>query len=90
MKITDGVGEFDFLEKVDNSIRLKRTNKYYFQVIGQLKLAKKSHAYFIVYTLDDIFYEKIPHDEDFFMNEMLPKLEKFYYDKYCPYIAAQL
>ena len=54
-----------------------------------MKLAKKSHGYFVVYTFNDLHYEEIALDEDF-VNSMLPKLKKFYDDEYCPYIASVL
>ena len=55
-----------------------------------MRLAKKSHGYFIVYTFKDLHYEKISLDEDFFNNRMLPKLKTFFDQDYCPYVASTL
>ena len=87
----DAGKHFSFLERnEEGNLRLKRDNKYYYQVIGQLKLARRSHAYFIVYTHVDFFYEKIPMDEVFFAANMIPKLETFYNQYFCPYVASVL
>ena len=81
---------FSFLEKVEDQVRLKRTHKYYYQLVGQMKIAKKNVGYFIVYTYKDFFYEKITLDEAFFKDSMLPKLKEFYDNHYCPYVASVL
>ena len=80
----------DFLENVDGNICLKKNHKYMHQIIGQMRLAKKSHGYFVVFTFKDLHYEKISLDEDYFNNSMLPSLKFFYDNAYCPYIASQL
>ena len=82
---------FDFLEKMDDgTIRLNRKDNYYYQIVGQMKLSRKSYGYFVVYTFKDLHYEKITLDDDFFMNSMLPKLQEFYNKHYCPYVASVL
>ena len=81
---------FAFLEEVDGKMRLKRNHQYFFQIMGQMRLSKKSHGYFIVYTFEDLFYEKIDLDNELFNNVMLPKLKNFYDQEYCPYIASCL
>ena len=86
----DTLKHFSFLEEVDNTLRLKRNNKYFYQIVGQMKLSKRSYGYFVVYTFKDLHYEKITLDEDFFMNTMLPKLREFYDNEYCPYITSLL
>ena len=88
-KISPGK-DFSFLEEVDGEIHLKKNHNYYYQVIGQLKLSKRSFCYFIVYTFEDIFVEKIAMDEEFFKSNMLLKLLDFYDIHYCPYLAEIL
>ena len=82
--------DFAFLEEVDGEIHLRRCHNYYYQIMGQMKLSKRSHCYFVVYTFEDMFYEKIDLDEEFFMSNMLPKLKEFYDQYYCPYLASVL
>ena len=77
----------DFLEWNGDKMRLKRTHKYYYQVVGQMKLSKRSQAFFIVYTFKDFFYEQIVLDEEFFKN-MVTTLKDFYDQHYCPYVAS--
>ena len=81
---------FSFLERVGDQMRLKRTHKYYYQLVGEMKIAKKNVGYFIVYTYKDFFYERITLDEAFFNAEMLPKLKDFYFMHYLPYVASAL
>ncbi len=78
-----------FLCPVGTSLSLKRNHNYYYQVQGQLALAKRKFCFFVVYTFQDIFVEKIPFDLDFFSSQMLPNLTKFYEDFYRPYVASQ-
>ena len=86
----DAGGDIDFLERVGDCLRLKRNHNYYYQIIGQMKLAQKSHCYFCVYTFEDFFFEKITLDNAFFMGAMLPKLRAFFDDVYCPYVASKI
>ena len=81
---------FTFLERVGSNgpIRLKRTHNYYYQLVGQMMLSRKNVGYFVVFTHQDLFYEKIELDKDFFNNAMLPKLKDFYDNIYCPYVAS--
>ena len=80
----------DFLEKVGDQICLKKTSKYYYQVIGQMVLSQRNHGYFVVYTHKDFFYQKMSVDNKFFTYNMLAKLKNFYNKHYCPYVASKL
>ena len=95
-KISPGKN-FNFLEKVvdgghgQDHMRLKRNHKYFYQLVGQMKIAKKNIGYFIVYTYKDFFYEKVNLEEaEAIFNKMLPKLSYFYYQHYLPYVASAL
>lgn len=79
-----------FLELVDEELKLKKTDKYYYQVMGQLKIARKKYCYFVVYTVSDIHIELIQFDQDFFPKEMERKLVQFYENFYVPHVAAEL
>ena len=83
--------DFSFLEKDDQGkTTLKKNSNYYYQITGQMKLSKRNHGYFVVFTHVDLFYEKITLDEEFFTKNMLDKLKDFYYEHYCPYVASVL
>lgn len=83
---------FSFLEKKnEGEFKLSRSHRYYYQVTAEMMLSKKRTCYFIVYTLaPDIYIEKINLDEDFFMNEMLPKLHNFFEQHYLSIAAANI
>ena len=60
-------------------------------VTAEMMLARRSTCYFVVYTLaPDMYIEKISLDEDFFMNEMLPKLHDFFEQHYLPVAATDI
>lgn len=74
----------------DGQIHLKETHNYYYQIMGQLAISKKASCIFIVYTLQELYVEKIAFDSDFFFQNMLPLLTAFYKEHYCPFIASHL
>lgn len=81
----------DFLEIDDHGkAKLKRTHKYYFQIQGQLCIAKKELCYFIVYTFVNILVVEVSRDEHFFRDLMLPKLKLFYDNYYIDYIISEM
>ena len=80
----------DFLELRDGQMKLKKTNKYFYQVMGQMKIAKKKSCYFVVYSLKDMIIEQIEYEEDFFQDMMLPQLKEFYERFYVPCAAEKL
>ena len=88
-KILPGV-KFQFLEEKDGVIHLKRNHNYYYQVIGQMAIARSKLSYFIVYTHVDFFIEEIEFDSDFFELNVFPQLNYFYQYHYKPYIARQM
>ena len=81
---------FQFLEEVDGGRRLKRNHNYYYQIMGQLAIARSQLCYFIVYTHKDFFVEAIEYDSDFFEQKMFPLLNSFYQNHYKPYITQQM
>lgn len=82
--------------KKNDTSKLNPNNNYYFQVQGQMFIAKKKYCYFAVWTGDknesyerenDYFhYVRVDADKDFWEKKMLPKLIQFYYDAIEPEI----
>lgn len=69
----------------DGKFTLKRNDVYYYQVQGQLNVLKnKDYCYFVCWTPKGLAYEKIEKDTEFFNKNMLPKLQKFYFEHYLP------
>lgn len=80
---------FPFLTRdKDGDMQLKRQSKYYMQVQGQLYISKRKYCFFIVYTFEDMFVEKIRIDEDYCDLALLRKLELFYEMYFRKYIAS--
>ncbi|KAJ8964211.1 hypothetical protein NQ314_005040 [Rhamnusium bicolor] len=69
-------------------LSLKRSDKYYYQVQGELFVTGREFCYFIVWTPFGLAYEKILKDEDCW-NKMFPKLEDFYFQHLLPAILNE-
>ena len=74
----------------NNSISLRQNHNYYYQIIGQLAITKCKICYFFVYTLKDMFVERIEFDQKFFSENMLPHLKDFFENHFRPYVAKKL
>lgn len=70
------------LEIKNGELRLKENHNYYYQIQGQLNIAKREFCYFVVYVDDntDLYVEIIQKNETLWQNEMLPQLVQFYND----------
>lgn len=82
---------FPFLHKsMDGEIKLKETSNYYYQVQGQMYVCKKQVCYFVVYTHQDLFVQKVNIDIDYCEHSLIPKLTLFWEKYLRPYIARNL
>jgi hypothetical protein len=88
-EITTGK-HFPFLEIRDKELKLKLNHSYYYQVQGQMKICQKKACYFVMFTLCDIFAERIEFDTDFFDEKMSPFLQTFYDQHYLPHVVKSL
>ena len=89
-KNVDATTDFPFLEKgLDGVVRLKKSHKYYAQVMGQMGVCKKKMSYFVVHTFCDLFIQEIPFDKNYF-DTMIPKLLEFYNQHYVPFVSSKL
>ncbi|KAJ8299479.1 hypothetical protein KUTeg_023539, partial [Tegillarca granosa] len=91
-KVVQSDGCKDFcLEYVEhkNTLQLKRTHSYYFQIQGQLNVSKLPWLDFVVRTLNpyQLHVERIVRDENLW-NKMVPKLSAFYHKALLPELAA--
>ena len=84
----------DFCCSVNNgqdsrpSVELKRSHVYYIQVQGQMAITERKWCDFTVYTSKGMSIERIAFDEEFWRNEVLPKLVTFYDKCMCPSIVS--
>ena len=67
----------DFLVNVDDTIKLKRSHKYFTQVTGQMAVTGLRQTYFVVYTKKSVFVEKIQFDERHWQ-KICPSLMMFF------------
>ena len=81
---------FPFLQQDVGGVVLKKTHKYYYQIIGQLTLSHCKICHFVVFTHVNLLVLEIPHSPQFFEEKMLPYLETFYVNHYCLYVASKL
>ena len=56
------------------TMKLKRSHSYFCQVQGQMAITGRCRCDFVTYTERGINVERIHYDEDFWNNELLPKL----------------
>lgn len=82
---------FKYLMFDDNeNVVLKKSHNYYDQIQGQLYISKRKFCYFVVFTLRDLFVQKIPLDTYYCEHSLLPKLKVFFEKYYRPFIASKL
>lgn len=72
-----------YLHQVGNDIRLRKSNLYYDQIMGQLGITGLSWCDFFVYCCDDHYMERIYYDHQYFL-DMKTKLDHFYFMYYLP------
>ncbi len=70
-----------------NEYELKKNHAYYYQVQGQLHIARKRYCLFVVYTYKGIFIQKVMRDDMFRRQKMEEKLTKFYMNALLPEIV---
>lgn len=60
-----------------NQICFKKSSLYYDQIQGQLFLSNRKFCFFVVYTFQDLFVQKIYIDREYCIGCLIPKLEHF-------------
>ncbi|CAK1578234.1 unnamed protein product [Parnassius mnemosyne] len=75
-----------FCTEDGDGIKLKRNHNYYYQVQAQLKIAKKSFCYFVLWTPKGFLYEKIYKDPTFWSDDKILKMTQFYFKCVLPEI----
>ena len=71
----------DYLLKVDDEIKLKRTHKYFTQCMMQMGVTNISKLYFVVWTPHGLIIDHISFDPELW-SSMKHKFEKFYKEFY--------
>lgn len=74
-------GKIKYLEANENKeVNVKKTHEYYFQIQGQLHVTEREYCIFAVWTSRDrpLKVVKVIRDDEFWRNNMISKLQKFY------------
>jgi hypothetical protein len=80
-----------FLELNSNGLlQLKPSHNYYYQIQGQLVIAKKRRCILIVYTFKDLQIFEIDYNAEFVEHVLLPGLKQFYENVYLPFLSSKL
>ena len=86
--ITKNVSECSFLELNEmGNIQLKRSHKYYTQVISQIALAKAQLYDFVVWTSKDLIVELIKPNDPYYQN-VERSLSIFFRSYICPILLG--
>ncbi|XP_077519899.1 uncharacterized protein LOC144129667 [Amblyomma americanum] len=65
-------------ENKNGRLQLKTNSNYWYQVQGQLNIARRRKCLFVLWTKKDISTEVISRNQSFWEDEMLPRLKKCY------------
>ncbi|XP_078655620.1 uncharacterized protein LOC144902215 [Branchiostoma floridae x Branchiostoma belcheri] len=76
------------LQEVNGTLQLPKKHDYYYQIQGQLKIAKLQWADFAVWTPAGIHIQRISQDEVFWNTAMFPNLKWFFYNCMLPELAC--
>lgn len=68
----------------NNQMKLKRTSEYYSQVQGEMALTNRTMTHLVIWTPVDTEIISVPYDNQFWTQELLPKLKKFFVTHICP------
>ena len=78
-KIVDACSDASFYPTdINNTVMLKRTHDYYYQITGQLALTGAQFCDFVVWTEVDMFIERVHFDAELW-DDMKSKLAHFYH-----------
>ena len=69
---------FCTLDRLTCQPKLKENHAYFARVQGQMGLGERLWCDFVVYTEKGISIQRIPFDETYWKNKLLPKLTSFY------------
>ena len=72
-----------FYLKRDDTVKLKKTPQYYYQIQLQMAVCEMPWGYFVVWTPCGQFYEKITYDSTLIAH-MIPKLTEYHREHLCP------
>jgi hypothetical protein len=80
MEVEDAVKKkiIDYCYIENNNVKLKDNHNYMYQIQGLLEITNREYCYFFIYTFKDYNCEIIKRNKQFWENQMVGKLERFY------------
>ena len=81
-------GFYCTVDTTSGCLHLKESNLYYAQVQGQMGVGGRPWCDSVVYTKKGISVERIPFNETYWNNKLLPKLVQFYDNCVLPEIVS--
>ena len=79
--MTDALGSKAFcLEECDTTLTLREKHAYYYQVQMQLFITNAEYCDFIVWTLKDIYFQRLFPDNILWTDDALAKATNFFKD----------
>ena len=72
-----------------SALSLAPGHDYYYQVQGQLQLARREICLLVVYTIADLAVVEVPRDRPFWERVELPRLVSFYQNHYLPFLQEK-
>jgi hypothetical protein len=84
MEVEDAVKKkiIDYCYIENNKVKLKDNHNYMYQIQGLLEITNRECCYFFIYTFKDYNCEIIKRNKQFWENQMVGKLERFYSSAY--------
>jgi hypothetical protein len=84
MEVEDAVKKkiIDFCYIENNKVKLKDNHNYMYQIRRLLEITNRECCYFFVYTFKDYNCEIIMRNKQFWKDQMIGKLERFYSSAY--------
>ncbi|XP_025415583.1 uncharacterized protein LOC112687212 [Sipha flava] len=67
-----------FIDPSTQAVQLKKESVYYYQIMGQLYITKRTKCYFVVYTEKWLHVQEIFYDHSFWKSKMEEKLKTYY------------
>lgn len=79
-----------YLTNDNGNLRLKRSHRYYDQVMGQLLLTKRRICNFVVFNgPDDMVVDRVAFDADYCEGCLIPKLRLFWEMHHRPFLCSK-
>ena len=75
------------LELIDGKLQLKQDHDHMIQIQTQMALTCTKWCDYIVYTFPGLHIQRIFFNQNMWTNEILPKVDAFYFDHYAPKLA---